>query len=87
MILSDHEIQEAMEFGLLLIEPPPDPSVFSSTAPNLTIDRVISWFGTGLPGTRRVAAVRLTAGLASAQETFGRLRRDGDGDFTIDYHE
>jgi dCTP deaminase len=41
MILSDHEIQAAMELGLLLIEPRPDPSAFSSTALDLTLDGVV----------------------------------------------
>ena len=41
MILSDHEIQAAMELGLLLIEPRPEPSRFSSTALDLTLDGVI----------------------------------------------
>jgi dCTP deaminase len=41
MILSDHEIQAAIELGLLLIDPRPDLSVFSSTALDLTLDRVV----------------------------------------------
>jgi dCTP deaminase len=41
MILADHEIQAAIESGLLLIEPRPDASVFSSTALDLTLDGVI----------------------------------------------
>jgi dCTP deaminase len=41
MILSDHEIQAAIELGLLLIEPEPDLSVFSSTALDLTLDSVV----------------------------------------------
>jgi hypothetical protein len=41
MILSDHEIQAAIELGLLLIDPKPDLSVFSSTALDLTLDSVV----------------------------------------------
>jgi dCTP deaminase len=41
MILSDHEIQAAIESGLLLIEPRPDLSVFSSTALDLMLDSVV----------------------------------------------
>jgi dCTP deaminase len=41
MILSDHEIQAAIESGLLLIELRPDLSVFSSTALDLTLDSVV----------------------------------------------
>jgi dCTP deaminase len=41
MILSDHEIQAAIELGLLLIEPKPDLSVFSSTTLDLTLDSVV----------------------------------------------
>ncbi len=41
MILSDHEIQAAIELGLLLIEPRPDLSLYSSTALDLTLDSVV----------------------------------------------
>jgi dCTP deaminase len=41
MILSDQEIQAALESGMLLIEPTPDASMFSSTALDLTLDGVV----------------------------------------------
>ena len=37
MILSDREIQAALKLGLILIEPEPEPSLFSSTSLDLTL--------------------------------------------------
>jgi len=61
MILSDHEIQAALESGMLLIEPKPDASMFSSTALDLTLDGVVlRWnvpgsFPSGQPNKLRPA--------------------------------
>jgi dCTP deaminase len=41
MILSDQEIQAALESGMLLIDPKPDSSMFSSMALDLTLDGVL----------------------------------------------
>jgi dCTP deaminase len=41
MILSDHEIQAALELGMLVVDPVPDARMFSSTALDLTLDGVV----------------------------------------------
>ncbi len=37
MILSDREIHSVLKAGLILIEPPPDPSFYSFTSLDLTL--------------------------------------------------
>jgi len=41
MILSDREIQAAIRDKNILIDPPPDEALFSSTALDLTLDVVL----------------------------------------------
>jgi dCTP deaminase len=41
MILSDREIQAAIRDKNILIDPPPDEALFSSTALDLTLDGVL----------------------------------------------
>jgi hypothetical protein len=46
MILSDREIQAVLRLGLILIKPEPDPSLFSSTTADLTLQDTLvraSW--------------------------------------------
>jgi dCTP deaminase len=44
MILSDREIQSVLKAGLILIEPPPDPSFYSSTSLDLTLHgALLTW--------------------------------------------
>ena len=48
MILSDREIQAAIREKNILIDPPPDEALFSSTALDLTLDGVLlRWKETG----------------------------------------
>jgi dCTP deaminase len=49
MILSDHEIQAALDLGMLVVEPKPDASMFSSTALDLTLDGVVLRWNTPQP--------------------------------------
>lgn len=48
MILTDREIKLALEKRLIVIDPPPDPKAFSSTAVDLTLDAHISEFKDGI---------------------------------------
>ncbi len=41
MILSDREMQAALQDGIILIDPRPDESLFTSTALDLTLDAVL----------------------------------------------
>jgi dCTP deaminase len=44
MILSDREIQSVLKAGLILIEPPPDPSFYASTSLDLTLHgALLTW--------------------------------------------
>lgn len=44
MILTDREIQIALEHGSILIDPPPDERAYSSTSVDLTLDSSLSIF-------------------------------------------
>ena len=41
MILSDREMQAALRDGIILIDPKPDESLYTSTALDLTLDSVL----------------------------------------------
>ena len=44
MILTDREIQIALEYGLIIIDPSPDERAYSSTSVDLTLDSMVSEF-------------------------------------------
>jgi dCTP deaminase len=51
MILTDREIKIAISGGLIEIDPPPDENIaFTSTAVDLTLDKIIRVFKTHAPG-------------------------------------
>lgn len=50
MILTDREIQIAIENNLITIEPPPAERAFSSTTVDLTLDPLLSVFKDGMAG-------------------------------------
>lgn len=50
MILTDREIQIAIERGIIVIDPPPEELAFSSTSIDLTLDAALSEFKEGRAG-------------------------------------
>ncbi|OYX31488.1 MAG: dCTP deaminase [Caulobacterales bacterium 32-69-10] len=54
MILTDREIQIAIEQKLVVIEPPPRENAFSSTSVDLTLDPALSEFRDAASGIERV---------------------------------
>ena len=54
MILTDREIQIALEKKSIIIDPPPVDKAFSSTSVDLTLDPILSVFKDGMDGLDRV---------------------------------
>jgi len=54
LILTDREIQIAIERGLIKIDPPPDSKAFSSTSVDLTLDPSLTSFNSAKPGVETV---------------------------------
>lgn len=57
MILTDREIQIALERRLISIEPPPSDVAYSSTSVDLTLDPNITTFPTGAAGIKKAVDV------------------------------
>lgn len=55
MILTDREIQIALESGAIVIEPEPSDQAYSSTSVDLTLDATLSEFREGVAGLDRIA--------------------------------
>jgi hypothetical protein len=55
MILTDREIQIAIEAGSIVIEPVPGEQAYSSTSVDLTLDEVVSEYRPGAKGLERIA--------------------------------
>ena len=54
MILTDREIQIAVEHGSILIDPPPNEQAYSSTSVDLTLDSALSEFKDGAKGLETI---------------------------------
>jgi dCTP deaminase len=54
MILTDREIQIAIDRKIITIDPPPQDRAFSSTSVDLTLDPILSLFHEGKAGLERV---------------------------------
>ena len=55
MILTDREIQIALEAGSIVIDPAPKGEAYSSTSVDLTLDGALSEYRTGAKGVQKIA--------------------------------
>jgi dCTP deaminase len=55
MILTDREMQIALEHELIVIDPKPDDQAYSSTSVDLTLDETLSVYRQGAVGLDRIA--------------------------------
>jgi dCTP deaminase len=55
VILTDREIQIAIEAGLIKIDPAPDERAYSSTSVDLTLDATLSEYKAGAKGVQKIA--------------------------------